>query len=179
MIRMLVTDGSGACGLSVAQAGVDFIQVREPGLSTRALAAYVRELVRNGGPRILVNDRADVAVACGAAGVHLRDRSASPGAIRRIAPPDFIVSVACHDADAVFRAAGEGADYAVLAPVFAPLSKSPGWTPLGLEALRSIASRTKIPVIALGGITADNAPSCWEAGAAGVAGITLFRGAGR
>lgn len=176
MIRMLVTDGSGYCDEWLARADVDFIQVREPRLSTRALAGQVQALIRPGGPRILVNDRTDVAIARGAAGVHLRDRSVSPKVIRRIAPPDFIVSVACHDADAVLRAADEGADYAVLAPIFAPLSKPSVWPPLGLNTLREITYRAKIPVIALGGITRDNAPLCIAAGAAGIAGITLFQG---
>jgi thiamine-phosphate pyrophosphorylase len=172
---MLITDGSGRCDESLMRADVDFIQVREPGLSTRALADCVRELVHEGGPRVLVNDRADVAIACDAAGVHLRDKSLSPRAIRRIAPPCFVITVACHDAAAVFRAADEGADYAVLAPVFAPLSKPSGLPPLGLDTLRAITARAQIPVIALGGITTENAPGCMEAGAAGIAGITLFR----
>ena len=175
MIRMLITDGSGERNGSLADADVDFIQVREPGLSTRALAHCVRALVREDGPRVLVNDRPDVAIACGAAGVHLRDGSASPAVIRRIAPAGFVITVACHDDDAVVRAQQEGADYALLAPIFAPLSKPSDRPPLGLEALHSIASRTKIPIIALGGITLDNALLCMEAGAAGVGGITLFR----
>lgn len=173
MIRMMITAGESA-----AQSDVDFIQVREPHLNTRELAACVRKMICSEGPRILVNDRADVAIACGAAGVHLRDRSVSPNVIRRIAPAGFVITVACHDDETVLRAAGEGADYAVLAPIFAPLSKPLDRPPLGLEALRAIASRTKIPVIALGGITPENAPLCMEAGAAGVAGITLFRNVG-
>lgn len=95
--------------------------------------------------------------------------------IRRIAPSGFIISVACHNAEAVHRAAEEGADYALLAPIFAPLSKTAERPPLGLDVLREIAGRVKIPVIALGGITAENAPLCVAAGAAGVAGITLFQ----
>jgi thiamine-phosphate pyrophosphorylase len=178
VIRILITDGSGECDRSLAESDVDFIQVREPGFSTRALACCVRALVREGGPRILVNDRADVAIACGAAGVHLRSGSVSPKVIRRITLAGFIITVACHDADAVFLAEEEGADYAVLAPVFAPLSKPIEWPPLGLDSLRTITLRTKIPVIALGGVTVDNAPLCVEAGAAGVAGITLFRALG-
>ncbi|HEY4086326.1 MAG TPA: thiamine phosphate synthase, partial [Bryobacteraceae bacterium] len=67
------------------------------------------------------------------------------------------------------------ADYAVLAPIFAPLSKPATAPPLGLDALRSIASKAGIPVIALGGITVENAPRCTDAGAAGIAGITMFR----
>lgn len=166
---MLITDGSGRCDVP---ADVDFIQVREPGLTIRALADYVRTL---SGSRVLVNDRADVAIACGAAGVHLRDGSVSPRVIRGIAPGGFVITVACHDAAAVFRAADEGADYAVLAPVFAPLSKTSASPPLGLDALRAITARAQIPVIALGGITEENAPMCMDAGAAGIAGITLFR----
>jgi thiamine-phosphate pyrophosphorylase len=173
MIRMLITDGSGE--LPGKTAGVDFIQVREPQLALPALTAYVRKLVRPGAPRVLVNDRADVAIACGAAGVHLRDGSVSPATIRRIARPGFIVSVSCHDADAAMNAAAEGADYVVLAPVFEPLSKISNRPSLGLGALRRIAASVAIPVIALGGITEENAQACIAAGAAGIAGITLFR----
>jgi thiamine-phosphate pyrophosphorylase len=166
---MLITAGA-----EPFRAEADFVQVREPGLEARALARLVRAWIKAGGASVLVNDRADVAIACGAAGVHLRDRSISPASIRRIAPPDFVITVACHDEAGVMRAADEGADYAVLAPIFAPLSKPVTAPPLGVGALRSIASKTGIPVIALGGITAENAPQCVEAGAAGVAGITMF-----
>ena len=124
------------------------------------------------GYRILVNDRADVAIACGAAGVHLRGNSAAPTQMRRIAPEGFLISVACHSEEDV--AAAEGADYAILAPVFAPLSKKDHRVPLGLEKLSAIAGRTRIPVLALGGVTEENARLCMEGGAAGVAGITLF-----
>ncbi len=169
MIRILITAGA-----KPFQASTDFVQVREPELDARALAECTRQWMDTGA-RVLVNDRADVAIACGAAGVHLRDRSIAPGLIRRIAPTGFIVTVACHDADAVFRAADEGADYAVLAPIFAPLSKLSSSPPLGLDALRAIAARARIPIIALGGITTAKAELCVSAGAAGIAGITLFR----
>jgi len=175
VIRILITDGSGVCDNSLAEASADFIQVREPAVTTRELATRVRQLVAASGPRILVNDRADVAVACGAAGVHLRDGSVSPAVLRRIAPLGFVITVACHDEAAILRAAEGGADYAILAPVFAPLSKPSGSPPLGLDALRRIAGRSRIPVIALGGITTENTAACIRAGAAGVAGITLFQ----
>lgn len=167
---MLITAGA-----EPFRAGADFVQVREPGLEARVLARLVRAWIAASGARVLVNDRSDVAIACGAAGVHLRDRSISPSRIRKIAPPGFVISVACHDGESVLRAANEGADYAVLAPIFAPLSKVSAAAPLGLDALRSIALKAGIPMIALGGITAENAPQCVEAGAAGVAGITMFR----
>ncbi len=119
----------------LACADVDFIQVREPALTVHELAPKVRGLIHANGPRILVNDRIDVAIACGAAGVHLRDGSVSPKMILLIAPPGFVVTVACHDAECVLRAEGEGADYAVLAPIFAPLSKPTSRPPLGLATL--------------------------------------------
>lgn len=170
MIRILITAGA-----KPFRAGADFVQVREPGLEARALARLVRAWLTVDGARVLVNDRADVAIACGAAGVHLRDRSISPARIRQIAPSDFVITVACHDREGVLRAASEGADYAVLAPIFAPLSKPSAAPPLGLETLRSIVLNAGIPVIALGGVTVENAPRCFDAGAAGVAGITMFR----
>lgn len=170
MIRILITAGQ-----SPFYASSDFVQVREPDLHARALAGRVREWIDTGGPRVLVNDRADVAIACGAAGVHLRSRSLSPQWIRGIAPSGFIITVACHDTDAVSRAEADGADYAILAPIFTPLSKQSTSPPLGLETLREIATKARIPVIALGGITTENESLCMAAGAAGVAGITMFR----
>jgi thiamine-phosphate pyrophosphorylase len=170
VIRILISAGA-----EPFRADADFVQVREPGLEARALARAVRAWMAVSGAEVLVNDRTDVALACGASGVHLRDRSISPARVRRIGPPGFVISVACHDGASVLRAASEGADYAVLAPIFAPLSKPASTSPLGLDALRSIALKAGIPVIALGGITAENASLCVEAGAVGVAGITMFR----
>jgi thiamine-phosphate pyrophosphorylase len=175
LIRILITDGSGRIDASLARADVDFIQVREPLLTPRQLAEAVRMLVRAGGPRVLVNDRIDVAIACGAAGVHLREGSVSPVRIRSMAPNSFVISEACHLAEACRSAERDGADFAVLAPIFAPLSKRSDRPPLGLDELRSIAAQLKIPIVALGGITEENAPLCIEAGAAGIAGITIFR----
>jgi thiamine-phosphate diphosphorylase len=176
VIRYQITDGSAALDerawLGRLRGDADFIQIREPDVGTRQLARLVRSAMK-WGPAILVNDRTDVAIACGAAGVHLRSGSIAPSAIRKIAPAGFVISVACHNDEDV-KGAG-GANYIVLAPIFQPLSKAPARSPLGLEALRQIASRTRVPVIALGGVTESNATQCIVAGAAGVAGITLFR----
>ena len=147
---------------------VDFIQIREPALNARHLARIVRRAMTL-GPAVLVNDRADVAIACGAAGVHLKSGSISP---RQLSRPGLMISVACHHADDVKKAGG--ADFIVLAPIFQPLSKPADRQPLGLGALREIAAGCQIPIIALGGITESNAIQCVEAGAKGVAGITLF-----
>jgi thiamine-phosphate pyrophosphorylase len=173
VIRIQITDGTGlkdqARWVAGLRADVDFIQVREGGASVRDLVRLVR-LAMKVAP-VLVNDRADVAIACGAAGVHLRSGSVTVSEIRRLGR--FVVSVACHNGGEV--AAADGADFAVLAPIFAPLSKVDSRTPLGLEELRWVCTVSRIPVIALGGITEENSMLCVGAGAGGVAGISLFR----
>jgi thiamine-phosphate pyrophosphorylase len=172
VIRYQITDGLAGVDedawFARLRRDVDFIQIREPALNARHLARIVRRAMTL-GPAVLVNDRADVAIACGAAGVHLKSGSISPLKISR---PGFMISVACHHADDVKKAGG--ADYIVLAPIFQPLSKTSTRHLVGLEALREIAATCPIPIIALGGITESNAIQCVEAGAKGVAGITLF-----
>jgi thiamine-phosphate pyrophosphorylase len=121
---------------------------------------------------VLLNDRTDVALACGAAGVHLRGNSVSPARIRSIAPPGFMIGVSCHSVDEVRRADDEGASFAVLAPIFATPGKGPA---LGIGPLREAARVARIPVLALGGITEARVQECMAAGAAGIAGISLFQ----
>ena len=178
-----------------ASVGVDYIQLREKDLSTRKLETLVREVVvvvRNSTPlrtenrelrtRLLINSRTDVALAAGADGVHLRSDDITPHEVRHVLeasahrPPatdHFLVAASCHTAADVFRAESEKADFAVFAPVFGKRG-SAGTPPAGLAALRE-ACRAKIRVLALGGVTVENAARCLEAGAAGVAGIRLFQ----
>lgn len=174
MIRYQITDGTAALDedawLAGLSAEVDFIQIREPSLNPRDLARLVRRAKRI-GPKILVNDRTDVAIAMGAAGVHLRGNSVSPAEIRLIAPVGFLITTALHQNET----AQAEADYALLAPIFRPLSKSDPGEPMGIAGLRQAITLSKIPILALGGITAENTRQCMDAGAAGVAGITLFR----
>jgi thiamine-phosphate pyrophosphorylase len=183
MIRYYITDrgqlGSPAALLAnIARhlaAGIDMIQLRERDLSVRdvmAMAQAVLQLPNPGPAKLLINDRADVALACGAAGVHLRGNSIAPARIRAIAPDAFLVGVSCHSVDDVRRAAGEGASFAVLAPIFATPGKGPA---LGLGPLAEAARAVLIPVLALGGITTERAHQCEGAGAAGIAGISLFQ----
>ena len=180
MIRCLITDGTFSQNRTRWLAhlahwiadGVDLVQIRERDLGPRELAALTREVLRIPNPlgtKILVNDRADVALACGAHGVHLRDRSVEPA---KFARPGFMVTVSRHG---IADAAGvAGASFVLLAPIFKPLSKADGRPALGTASIAEFTRRNSTPVLALGGITHQNALACIDAGAAGIAGISHF-----
>ena len=175
MIRCYITErGLGSVESLLRSGGVDWVQVRDKELPARELIDVVRRAMAWGG-KILVNTRVDVAIAAGAAGVHLPAGSIAPAEWRAITPSGFLIGVSCHSREEVVDAEREGADYVVFGPVFAPLSKTSDLGPRGLEELGRAAGAVKIPVLALGGITEENARSCVEAGAAGVAGITMFQ----
>jgi thiamine-phosphate diphosphorylase len=125
------------------------------------------------GVPVLVNTRADIALECGAQGVHLPSDSPSPERIRAIAPAGFLIGVSCHNIDELMRAAREGADFAVYGPIFATRSH-PNAQPIGLDALSAATRSVQLPIYALGGITEQNAMLCIGAGAVGVAGISMF-----
>ncbi len=169
--------------------GVDLIQLREKDLRARqleALALAALRIVRDQGTenrerttRLLVNSRSDVAIACGADGVHLRSDDISPSEVQRIwaragHSSRALVSVSCHSAPEVARAASEGADFAVFAPVFEKKDASRGQPCRPRLDCVKLAEQ-KIPVLALGGITLENARACLDAGAAGIAAIRLFQ----
>lgn len=168
-------------------AGVTWIQIREKDLGARELLDLVRRAValanshdQNGGGahKIIVNGRMDVAMAAGAAGVHLPAGSIGVDRWRAMAPAGFLIGASCHTMDEVRGAEATGADYALFGPVFAPLSKVSDLAPRGMDRLREAARAVRIPVLALGGITGENAQSCVDAGAAGVAGISMFQSSG-
>jgi len=165
-----------------AQCGVDFIQLREKDLCGRELEALARKAVeatRAGGhkTRLLINSRTDIALAVGAGGVHLRSRDVSPADLRRLwriaaIESEPTLAVSCHTQQEVIAAQSAGTDFAVFAPVFEKnTTRTPG---VGLEALHA-ACQHDIPVLALGGITLENANSCLHAGAKGIAGIRIFQ----
>jgi thiamine-phosphate pyrophosphorylase len=158
-------------------ARLDWIQVREKDLTGRELLALLEEIRTLPNPRrvkILVNSRVDVALAAGADGAHLPSHSPAAARWRTIVPSGFLMGVSCHSVDEVAQAETEGADYAVFGPVFDPISKA-GLPARGLDQLARAAAAVRIPILALGGITKENARQCVAAGAAGVAGISLYQ----
>ena len=179
MIRCCITDRSlERVAIQLKTGGADWIQVRDKELPARELLDLVRRVTALPNPhavRILVNSRVDVAIAAGAHGAHLPAGSIAPETWRAIVPAGFLLGVSCHTIEEAIRAEREGADYVLFGPVFSPLSKTSDLPPRGLDELRRVSQVVKTPVLALGGITKDNAQACVDAGAAGVAGITLFR----
>jgi thiamine-phosphate pyrophosphorylase len=169
MKRYCITDRLDVVAKAAA-AGVDMIQIRAKELPARQLAELVREAVAIAGRRILVNTRVDIALTYAAGGAHLPAHSIAPSRIRTITPAGFMIGVSCHSVLELQRAEAEGADFAVFGPVFATGQKPP----VGLEALKTATAAVRLPVYALGGINAENAPACLAAGAVGIAGISMF-----
>ena len=156
---------------------VDLIQVREPDLPDAALLDLVVrcvDLARRSDTAILVNDRLDIALAAGASGVHLREHSLPAPAVRPHVPDRFLLGRSVHDAGQALRLADQGdVDYLQFGTVFPSRSK-PGVSACGVDPVAAVARAACIPVLAIGGITADNALEVFRAGAAGVAAIGLF-----
>ncbi len=138
-------------------------------------SAYATREPGMGGARVVVNDHVDVALAGGADGAHLAAHSMPVQVVRRFVPRAFLIGVSCHSLGEAMAAESGGADYLVLGPVFETPSKLGYGPPLGLEELRNITSRIRIPVLALGGITVERIRPCLEAGASGIAGIRIFQ----
>jgi len=160
---------------SAIDAGVDLIQLRERDLEARDLAALAADLVgfsRSTPTRVVVNDRLDVALAAGADGVHLRSDSIPAAALRRIAPPGFIVGRSVHGVDEALAAGG--VDYLVAGTVFPTVSKSGPHQLLGLDGLRAIVASVEVPVLAIGGVGLEQLGQIADTEAAGVAAIGLF-----
>jgi len=139
------------------------------------LAARAAALTRGSFTRLLVNDRADIAQAAGADGVHLTASSLEASIVRTTFGADFLIGVSTHSLAEARAARDGGADFAVFGPVFETAAKLTYGEPAGLEKLAEAAHElSPFPIIALGGITLTNAPNCLDAGASGIAGISLF-----
>ena len=161
-------------------AGIELIQLREKRLTARVLfelSEQTAALTRASATRLLINDRADVAAAAGADGVHLTTQSIDAATIRRTFGEDFLIGVSTHSLAEAEVAKEVGADFVVFGPVFATPSKEDADPPIGLEGLSAICDAVSAPVIAIGGIDAENAAGCIHAGARGVAVIRAARDA--
>ncbi len=154
----------------------DLLQLRAKHLPIAELlrrAIEIRKLFRG---TLMINDRVDVCLAAGADGIHLPSQRIAPQLIKQRFGERLVVGVSCHSLDQLRRAEQEGADYSYFSPIFASPSK-PGYGPvLGLDGLEVAARAVRIPVIALGGVNAQNEQLCVDAGAAGVASISRYLG---
>jgi thiamine-phosphate pyrophosphorylase len=177
--------GEGVLGKirAATAAGVDWVQTREKDLSGRELLALVRDAVAgSGSTRVIVNDRLDLALAAGAAGVHLGRESLSAQEVvswcrSGNAPRDFLIGVSCHSLEEAREAAVAGASYIFFGPVFDTPSKRGMGEPQGIARLGEICRSVAIPVVAIGGVSEENAGECIRAGAAGIAAIRMFQDA--
>lgn len=163
--------------VAAARAQVDLIQIRERDLDGGALSRLVREAVeatRGSSAIVVVNDRLDVALASGAGGVHLRGDSFPASKVRTVVPDGFIIGRSVQSTAEAEGAAG--ADYLIFGTVFASASKPPNHTVAGPGGLRRVCASVDLPVLAIGGMTVEHAGTVAAAGAAGVAGISLFAG---
>lgn len=156
-------------------AGVPLIQIREKNLFTRRLlelASRTVAIARGSETAVLVNDRADIALAAGANGVHLTEKSLPADAVRKSIPGIELIGVSTHSFDGVKKAVSMGADFAVFGPVF----ESPGKDmPTGIENFKEICEAVKpFPILALGGIAAANCEEVLKAGAKGFAAIRFL-----
>jgi thiamine-phosphate diphosphorylase len=169
------------------RAGVDVIQVRERDLPDRELAALVRHIVAAAAgttTRVLVNDRADIAIVAGAAGVHLRGDSPPASRVAAVAvradsaarlSQGFVIGRSVHSLAEVDAAVVDGGcDYLMFGTVFPSDGKPEGHPIAGLDALREVCARSPLPVIAIGGMTEERALEARRAGAAGFAAVGLF-----
>jgi thiamine-phosphate pyrophosphorylase len=184
----LVTDRrAGPAGSLVAVvetclgAGLRAVQLREKDLPAGALfrlAGELRALTWRFGARLLVNDRLDVAVAVGADGLHLPADGLPPAAARRVLGHDRLLGASVHAAAEASAAGREGADYVFFGPVYETPSKRAYGPPRGLDGLAEACARSPVPVLAIGGVTAERVADVARAGAAGVAVIRPLLEAG-
>lgn len=180
----LVTDQASLRGrpltevvLAAVQGGVSCVQLREKTLATRdfvALALVVKDLLAPFGVPLVINDRIDVALACGAQGVHLGQSDMPVALARQLLPPGVFIGLSVENLADVARAADQPADYLGISPVYATPTKSDTATPWGLAGVRQVRAFTGLPLVAIGGIHPGNAAEVLHAGADGLAVVSAI-----
>jgi thiamine-phosphate pyrophosphorylase len=180
----LVTDQSSTAGRTLTdvvaaavQGGVTCVQLREKQLNTRdflAQALLLKELLAPHGIPLVINDRIDVALACGAQGVHLGQSDMPVMQARRLLPPDVFIGWSVETMDDVARSASLSVDYLGVSPIHATPTKTDTQAPWGLDGLRQVRSATALPLVAIGGIHAGNAGAVMAAGADGLAVVSAL-----
>jgi len=182
----VITDEKAGGGLSHAEiarraiaGGADVIQLRDKTCGTLELlriGTVIREITGKTGTLFIVNDRLDVALACGADGIHLGQEDLGAGIARQLARSGFIIGVSVRTLEEAVLAEREGADYLALSPVFYTASKYDAGPGRGIKVLQEIKRNVAIPVIAIGGITTENVDDVITAGADGIAVISAVVG---
>lgn len=173
----------GRSHLDIAEAavagGAQVIQLREKNETGNILemARRLRELTRRAGIKFIVNDRVDVALAAEADGAHLGQEDVSFSAARRVLGNQRIIGISATSIEEAVEAERQGADYLGVGPIFPTPSKSDAAEPMGCGLLAEIRRRVKIPLVAIGGITADNLEEVLSAGADSVAVISAVAAA--
>jgi thiamine-phosphate pyrophosphorylase len=180
----LVTDQSSLRGrtladvvLAAVQGGVRCVQLREKALPTRdfvALALAIKDLLAPFGVPLIINDRLDVALACGAQGVHLGQSDIPVALARQLLPPEVFIGLSVENLADVARAAGQPVDYLGISPVYATPTKTDTAAPWGLAGVRQVRALTRLPLVAIGGIHQGNAAAVLQAGADGLAVVSAI-----
>lgn len=164
---------------SASRTGISIIQIREKKLSAKNLSLLTRSavsLARETNTRILVNERFDVALACGADGVHLPANAMTVEVVRRLVPATFLIGVSTHSEEALKDAFDGGADFAVFGPVFDTPGKP---NTVGIKKLNAVCRKfAEFPILALGGINESNVGMVLASEAAGFAAIRFLNNAG-
>jgi len=170
---MALVDSAAAVPIALAR-GASILQLRIPGGTGRAYEKEARAVIPTAVVPVLISSRADVALAVGAAGVHLPETDIPVAGARRLLGRDRLVGRSVHSPAAARDAAAEGADYLVFGPVY-PTASHAGRPAAGLEALAEVCRAVTVPVLAIGGVDFERAEECRRAGAAGFAAIGAFR----
>lgn len=180
----LVTDQASLRGrtladvvLAAVQGGVSCVQLRDKTLGTRdfvALALAVKDLLAPFDVPLVINDRMDVALACGAQGVHLGQSDMPVALARQLLPPEVFIGLSVENLGDVARAAGQAVDYLGISPVYATPTKTDTAAPWGLAGVQQVRALTGLPLVAIGGIHLGNANDLLQAGADGLAVVSAI-----